>query len=337
MKIKTKLGLLVFLLSLLMIVSSLVAIYGFNEVKTRYQGIVAINDPLIVNLREIQYFFTGQANDERGYLLTGSDEYKREILQKSSEVKKRLQMMRTLISTDEEREMVSRIDAAHTRYTDINMAVIALYTSGETEGARRLSFGEGREVRKNLETTFNEFVEHNDVAAKATKAGAEEQAGRLVVIILAAVVAAVVVGSVSGLFLARGITQPLAVLNTEITRLAKNGGDLTQQINVASHDEVGDLAKAINVFLADVRRMMRDIGGATVEIKKSSDVLVDIASTVAANSQEMSATVGMVSAAVEEISAGTEENASSTEQVSHSVESVAKMANDMSVAAKEAV
>ncbi len=326
-----------FFLSLLLVISSLVAVYGFNEVKTRYQGIVAINDPIIVNLREIQFYFAGQANDERGFLLTGSEEYKQEIQQKSEEVKKRLQIVRALCTTDKEWELISRIDAVHTRYTDLNMAVIALYTSGETAGARNLSFGEGRALRKNLETTFNEFVELNETAAKATKTKAEERAGALAVIILAVVAATVGVGCVAGLFLARGITQPLAVLNAELTRLAQTGGDLTQQIAVVSKDEVGDLARAINVFLADVRRLVRDIGTATVELKASSDDLVDIAANVAANSEELSATVGLVSAGAETISAGTEENASSTEQASHNLEEVAKMAKEMALAAKESV
>ena len=73
------------------------------------------------------------------------------------------------------------------------------------------------------------------------------------------------------------------------------------------------------------------------QLQGSSSKLVDIATNVAANSQEMSATVGMVNASVQQISAGTEENASSTEQVSRGVEEVAKMANEMAEAAKEAV
>ncbi|MDR3566320.1 MAG: methyl-accepting chemotaxis protein, partial [Negativicutes bacterium] len=145
----------------------------------------------------------------------------------------------------------------------------------------------------------------------------------------------ILIAALFSYWFANRLTRPLVKI-VEATEHIKNG-DLTIQVDVDSDNEIGILARNFNKMVGDLRVMLHDIHSSTVELQGSSTKLVDIASHVAANSQEMSAAVGMVSAAVEEISAGTEENASSTEQVSHSVESVAKMANDMSVAAKEAV
>ncbi len=134
---------------------------------------------------------------------------------------------------------------------------------------------------------------------------------------------------------ARRITRPLAHLEQRVALLA--GGDLTVRAEVAGDDEFARLAGGFNRMVGDLRSMLGDVRGSTAELKDSSEKLIDIAATVAANSQELSATVGTVSATVQQISSGTEENASSTEQVSHAVEEVAKTANEMSAAAKEAV
>jgi len=120
------------------------------------------------------------------------------------------------------------------------------------------------------------------------------------------------------------------------TERIKNG-DLTVKVDVNSNNEIGMLARNFNKMVDDLREMIKDIFSATVELQGSSGNLVDIASNVAANSQEMSATVGMVSMNVEQISASTEETASSTEHVSYNVKAVAKLANEMSLASKEAV
>lgn len=131
------------------------------------------------------------------------------------------------------------------------------------------------------------------------------------------------------------VTRPLIEI-VSATEHIKNG-DLTVRVEVNSENEIGILARNFNKMVDDLQSMIKDIYSSTVELQGSSSKLIDIATNVAANSQEMSATVGLVSVSVTQISAGSEENASATEQVSHSVELVAKMASEMSAAAKEAV
>lgn len=131
------------------------------------------------------------------------------------------------------------------------------------------------------------------------------------------------------------VTGPLIEIVGATERI-KNG-DLTVRVDVNSDNEIGILARNFNKMVDDLQYMIKDIFNATVELQGSAGNLVDIASNVAANSQEMSATVGMVSVNVEQISASTEETASSTEHVSYNVQAVAKLANEMSLASKEAV
>ena len=145
----------------------------------------------------------------------------------------------------------------------------------------------------------------------------------------------ILISALFSYWFANRVTKPLIQIVSATERI-KNG-DLTVRVDVYSDNEIGVLAQNFNKMVDDLQTMIKDIFSATVELQGSAGNLVDIASNVAANSQEMSATVGMVSANVEQISASTEETASSTEHVSYNVKAVAKLANEMSLASKEAV
>ena len=145
----------------------------------------------------------------------------------------------------------------------------------------------------------------------------------------------ILISALFSYWFASRVTKPLIQIVSATERI-KNG-DLTVRVDVNSDNEIGILAQNFNKMVDDLQTMIKDIFSATVELQGSAGNLVDIASNVAANSQEMSATVGMVSANVEQISASTEETASSTEHVSFNVKAVAKLANEMSLASKEAV
>lgn len=131
------------------------------------------------------------------------------------------------------------------------------------------------------------------------------------------------------------VTKPLIEI-VGVTERIKNG-DLTVRVDIHSDNEIGILARNFNKMVDDLHTMIKDIYGSTVELQGSSGNLVDIAAAVAANSQEMSATVGMVSVNIEQISASIEETASSTEHISYNVKTVAELANEMSLASTAAV
>ena len=136
-------------------------------------------------------------------------------------------------------------------------------------------------------------------------------------------------------FVARRIIRPLEALEKQVGLLA--GGDLTAQANVAGADEISRLSVSFNQMVGDLRGMIQDIGESTEKLQRNSRELIDISTTVAANNEEISATVGGVNASVAQISASTQETASSTEQVQHNVKLVAQIGKEMAEAAQAAV
>ena len=133
---------------------------------------------------------------------------------------------------------------------------------------------------------------------------------------------------------ARRITHPLEALTGQVEKLAQ--GDLTVQATVTGKDEIAKLAVCFNKMVTDLRTVLQDIYQTTETLHQDSNSLIDIASTLAANTEEMSATVSVINESVTQISAGGEENASSTEEVNASVATVDGMATEMAAASQAA-
>lgn len=131
------------------------------------------------------------------------------------------------------------------------------------------------------------------------------------------------------------IVRPLKELSAVLEQMSQ--GNLTVQMKGQYEGVYGELKNSINHSVTTISQMIKDIYDSTLELQQASGALIDIATTVAANNEEMSATVGTISATVQEISATMEETASSTELVNEGVGSVAGLAKDMSTASQEAV
>jgi methyl-accepting chemotaxis protein len=127
-----------------------------------------------------------------------------------------------------------------------------------------------------------------------------------VVVLLVAVILSVL----TNIFITRLITQPIKETIEVIKKVAE--GDLTQEMNMDSKDEIGDLASSINTM----RVKMGEAVGQSLSI---SNVLSESSSRQAAALEE-------TSASLDEMASMTRQNASNTAE-----------ANKLMVAAKQAI
>jgi methyl-accepting chemotaxis protein len=336
LKIKTKLILGYMLVGLLGIIVAAAAIYGLGHIKDRYQTIIKEEELTIVKLREIQYYFTGQANDERGFLLTGSLEFQKEIGEKAENVKKRIELLKSLMDTDKEKKLLDGIDKAHSDFTKINFTVIDYYMSGKTAEAKQLSFGEGRKTRKALETSFNELVQIQEAEMAARIASAEQRVTFLMILIIGVAVGTVIAGTLAGLLIARRIVRPIDVLNSELNKLAESGGDLTQTIHVTSKDEIGQLAGAVNRFLADLRKIIIQVHNSAGTMAASTEQLSASASESALASNQVAVSITQVAAGADQQLSAVTSTYAVAEQISATIGQVATNTQAVEVIAGKA-
>jgi methyl-accepting chemotaxis protein len=92
-------------------------------------------------------------------------------------------------------------------------------------------------------------------------------------------------------------------------------GDLTQQIEVKSSDELGDMARYLNTMSSNTRDIVKTIMRQSGEVAATSEDL-------SANVQEMAAKIEIISSSVRNIDSGIQELSATTEEITASIEEV---------------
>ncbi|PID39288.1 MAG: chemotaxis protein [Proteobacteria bacterium] len=140
------------------------------------------------------------------------------------------------------------------------------------------------------------------------------------------------------LFLVSKATRPIHSVVERLKDIAQGEGDLTQQLEVNTRDEMGEMATWFNTFLGNQRTMIKDIADSATSLAQSSSDLASISrqmsadadealgksNTVAASAEEMSANVNSVAAAMEQAATNLNMVATATEQMTVSVGEIAQ-------------
>jgi methyl-accepting chemotaxis protein len=69
-------------------------------------------------------------------------------------------------------------------------------------------------------------------------------------------------------FYARRIVRPIKYVANSLNRMANEGGDLTQRLDIESNDEVGDLAKGFNAFIANLGSIITHVRNTAYEVNE---------------------------------------------------------------------
>ena len=156
-------------------------------------------------------------------------------------------------------------------------------------------------------------------------------------VLLLAVGGAIVLFALSTglLFVFRSIINPINNLKAGADQLAQ--GNLSYQIEVRRHDEIGELAGAINKFGLKLGEIINEIRHCSGELSNSADELTKIAHFNASGAEETSSQALIVAKAAEQVNANVASVASAVEQMSASIKEVAQTVIDSSHVTSQAV
>ena len=124
------------------------------------------------------------------------------------------------------------------------------------------------------------------------------------------------------------IIKHLNAVDDKLYDLVNNEGDLTQQLNVKTGDELENIANNVNALLAHIRGIM-------LNISHNSGILNDSSQKVVNNLSEAQVSISEVSATMEQMSASMQETNSSLDQINHSVNETYDSVENISAQASE--
>ena len=114
--------------------------------------------------------------------------------------------------------------------------------------------------------------------------------------------------------------KPLQQVSSALGVIAQGGGDLTQRINIDTQDEVGDLARNFNQFVASLQTLIRHVRHQGEELGESASQSESRADKQAMELQRQQDEITMVATAVTEMASATQEIASHAEQTARAAQ-----------------
>lgn len=121
-------------------------------------------------------------------------------------------------------------------------------------------------------------------------------------------------------------TKGIKKLNNKVKELASGSGDLTKKIDIYTKDELGEISENMNVFIEQIRTLVKDVVQSTEEILSTGE---ELGTTVRDNTQIMS----HMNLEIEDIGVTMEKSAASSrmmsENLAESSENIAAFAQDV--------
>jgi methyl-accepting chemotaxis protein len=207
---------------------------------------------------------------------------------------------------------------------------------GEKVGTVRIYYTDQmvqNEIVDKKKETDQSIVGFRDIASKSKGKSIKTQ-----ILVASSIVVALIVSI--GLCIKYIVSNPINNVVNMIKNIAQGEGDLTKRLDVASMDEVGELAKWFNVFIEKLQGIIKDIADGIETLSSSSAELsgisqqmsggvenvTDKANTVSTATEEMSTNMNTVAAAVEQCTTNTNMVATSAEEMSATIGEIAQSA-----------
>lgn len=130
------------------------------------------------------------------------------------------------------------------------------------------------------------------------------------------------------IFLINTITKPLSYIQSRVSNLASNEGDLTHKLEVTHHAELISLANGFNLFTNKLRHMIEDLKGLAQQSYQQSYVTTEAAINIKNKVSNQHIEIDSVVTAINELSATANEVARASEQAASTTDKAVGTVNE---------
>jgi len=285
---------------------------------------VQVTNALIINVY-------GRIGALRGYVATGDEAMLTDFHNRGAENQKIFKALTELAEKSQDKsDITPELQTIAAKYGElIETKVVPLVRSGkraeaaqilkdETEPIATAFIAKVEEYRKLRETQITEAV--NTVAASAGTA-------RRVSVIATTI--SVFIGLIIGVFTARAISRPAAMLATAARKVAD--GNLNAVTNYQyPNDEIGDVATAMRAMIRHLRELIQTI-------QNNAELVAAASQQLNASSEQSAQAAAQVASAITDVTRGAEiqlnsleETTAVVEQMSGNIQQIAAAANNLS-------
>ena len=217
---------------------------------------------------------------------------------------------------DETRQFAA-LNEAIAAYRAAQRELIQLLRDGRAEDARALVRGKSRQAFRATTEAIAQLVKINDAGAAQAHTAAEAGYRSVLTGIALLVAIALALGGAVAWWLTRSLTRPLREAADTADRIAT--GDLTQQVQSARRDELGDLLRCL-------ARMQQALIESMSTVKRSAEQIAEASREVSAGSTDLSQRTEQAASSLEQTSAAMQQVTETMQQSSDTVHQASQLA-----------
>ncbi|HYX68454.1 MAG TPA: methyl-accepting chemotaxis protein [Terriglobales bacterium] len=192
------------------------------------------------------------------------------------------------------------------------------------------------EIHK-MEGAASDLADRHQQVMAGKEATITDFARKTAIMMFAIVVVTFVVATVVTFVVSGGITRPVKAMAAHLNEMAQGGGDLTKRIEIASHDEVGQMAGSFNLFVKKLEEIISEVRTSSDGIASAAGQVASSASTLSQGTSEQAASIEETTSSLEEMSASIAQNAENSRQMEQMALKGAKDSEDSGTAVRETV
>ncbi|GCD18642.1 methyl-accepting chemotaxis protein [Cellulomonas algicola] len=294
--------------------------------------VIRANDAILSSLKDAE---TGQ----RGYLITGADSYLEPYTAARTAVGEHLAEVRSLTADNPAQQArLEELEPLVAAKLDEMQQTIDVRDADGFEAAQEIVMSDaGKAVMDQIRGVLDQIGGAEEALLTVRDAEADRAALATEVVIVGGSALAVALVVVLAALLTRSITRPIRDLTARLTEIADGDGDLTQQVSSARDDEVGDLARVFNRFVANIAALVRQIGETAATSSAAAQELSAITGEMTRQSTQAAQQAASAAAAAEQVSSNVQTIAVAGEQMGASIQEIARSAAEANTAGHTAV
>lgn len=344
-KIRTK------ILVLIMLMATFIGTVGFVGYYYNAKANVQMSDMYHNRLMAVKYINDARAQARANqallyHLMIAQDkvtqqEELNEIKIRADNFNKSYNAYLTLSADPYEKERCSQIQQEVTTYRAERDKVINMIIQGDQKEAYDYFTKTANQSINLINKALQELADYNAKEADSIHLLNDADYALSIRIITAISIVAALLCILLGFMVVRSIVKPLIILRVDLENLAENGGDLTQVIPIDTKDEVGDLARATNKFLANLRTILKVVMEQTQalvvaieQISAGTEQMAQGATSQASETQYLTDQISEMASAAEEVAASSEETVKAAQAMAKDVQEGKTIVEMTSVAMK---
>jgi len=310
-------------------------IYSLNTIHTISQSSRVISDKWMERLN-LAHSINKSAADFRiaEYLHVSSKlESEKKIIDNqiasiNEKINSDLQAYENLMNEGESKELLEAIKVNIKQANDIYSRIKTHSLEGNVTEAEYIFSMDAKINYQILDDRLIELVEYNQNEARASRDEANKLFKYSAIILILVILLSLIITIIASIIIILSITRPIGKLKKKLVMLAESGGDLTAKIELNSKDEIGELAAAVNKFIANIRDIMVEVQKDSEKVAEASNKVSELLSSLRASVEETNVNIEKLSVGMEETAATAEEVGSSTNSIQQSAEFLAHKAQN---------